>query len=198
MCTNGACTQHWIIDGANAPEKLTYHPDFVCERTKYDDAEGEGSLIPELPVKNDYDLFQSSSRNSWKGIVCPKCRRCNSRTFWNRWHCATMGCSFEIRVKHPVHSPASMLLDHDVEYTGRAPALDRIIAPVVGCESEFHGYWRIERYVLPGLGTVTHFQANKHINQHPGGAHDIFMSLQSDDIGFRRYPMLTSVGKCLN
>ena len=196
VCLNETCARYNLLAGATIPGDARRNPDFLNERTKFADLDGLPDLIPKLPDPASVDAAFSTERNSWKGIVCPKCQRCNSRTHWDAWRCATEGCDFILPVRHQVHSVGSLLADNTSEYTGRALPLDGCCAPAIEHEPEFFGYWRIQQYTLFPENTITHFMANAHINRKPGGADQILRELQVVDLGLRRFPMSNCNGKC--
>ena len=196
VCLNESCAHFNILpDGSEMPANATRNPDFIRERTQFADLNGLPDIIPALPDPQSVDAAFSTERNSWKGIVCPKCQRCNSRTDWDAWRCATDDCDFILPVKHQLHSAGSLLTDNTSEYSGRALPLDKCRAPVVEHEPEFLGYWRIQQYTLFSENTITHFMANAHINRKPGGAHQILRELQEADLGLRRFRMSSCNGK---
>ena len=195
VCLNESCALFNIFDGTAVPEDAARNPAFLKERTKFVDFDGLPDLVPALPDSESVDAAFTTERNSWKGIVCPKCQRCNSRTHWDAWRCATEGCNFVLPIKHQVHSTGSLLADNASEYSGRALPLNMCCAPVVEDEAEFFGYWRIQRYTLFLGNTMTHFMANAHINRKPGGAHQILRELQEVDLGLRRFPLSNCNGK---
>lgn len=195
VCLNESCAQYNILNGSAIPEDAQRNPDFVNERTEFADFDGLPDLTPALPDPESVDAAFSTERNSWKGIVCPKCQRCNSRTHWDAWHCATEGCDFVLPVKHQVHSAGSLITDNTSEYSGRALPLNDCCALVVEHEPEYVGYWRIQQYTLFPANTITHFMANAHINRKPGGAHQILRELQEADLGLRRYPLANCNGE---
>lgn len=57
-------------------------------------------------------------------------------------------------------------------------------------------YYTRVTYTLNGVGTITHFVANKAATARPDGPNDLFRQLQVADVGLRRYPLQQSVGKC--
>ena len=194
VCLNEACPEYSVLNGAVISEGAKRNPDFVNERTKFADLDGLPDLIPSLPDPDSVDAACSTERNSWKGIVCPKCQRCNCRTYWDAWRCATEGCDFVLPVKHQIHSVGSLVADNLAEYSGRALLLNECHAPVVEHDPEYFGYWRIQKYTLFSENSVTHFMANSHINRKPGGAHQILREMQEVDLGLRRYSLASCNG----
>jgi len=188
------CNKFWKLRGTEAPSDMDFNPDFLNERTPYPDLDGVPDLLPELPDPVA-DALISTERNSWKGLICPKCLACTSRAHWDSWRCETDGCNFVLPVKHTLRNYHSLLADHQVEETGRALPLDEWSAPIKAPKSELLGYWRIQTFSIPGLGTVTHFQSNAHINREAGGAHQILEDLQKAELDLRRNVMASSYGQ---
>ncbi len=194
MCLNDACNQFWKLNGHEAPADLAYNPLFVKERTSWPShIKPPYPLRPDLLVAdNKSDVNLAVSLASWKGMACPKCGRCNSRTQWDTWKCQTIGCGFMHGIKHTVIDPHTVLPDHGVEFTGHALPQDKHLDPITLREPECVGDWRIHTYdLLPG-NHITHFMANATINNKPGGAHDIFRALQGADMGLQRFPLAMS------
>lgn len=194
ICLNDACNQFWKLNGHEAPANLTYNPVFLKERTSW-----PSHIKPPFPLRPDLlvadnksDVNLAVSLASWKGMACPKCGRCNSRTLWDAWKCQTIGCGFTHGIKHTIIDPHAVLPDHGVEFTGHALPQDKFLDPITLREPECVGDWRIHIYdLLPG-NHVTHFMANAAINNKPGGAHDMFRALQGADIGLQRFPLAMS------
>ena len=195
VCLNEACARYNLLDGLAIPDDVERNPDFVNERTKFGDIEGLPDLIPALPDPQAFDAAFATERNSWKGIVCPKCQRCICRTHWDAWRCETDNCDFVLPVKHYVHSAGSLVADNTSEYSGRALPLNKSLAPVVEHDPDFIGYWRVQQYTLFPGNTITHFMANAHINRKPGGTHQILRELQEADLGLRRFQLSSCNGE---
>ncbi len=194
MCLNDACNQFWRLNGQEAPTDLTYDPVFLQERHPWPShIKPPYPLRPELlTADNRTDVNLAVSLASWKGMACPKCGRCNSRTLWHAWKCQTIGCGFEHGIQHNVIDPHSVLPDHGVEFTGHALPQDKYLEPITLREPAYIGDWRINTYdLLPG-NHITHFMANGVINNKPGGAHDMFRALQGADLGLQRFPLAMS------
>lgn len=194
MCLNEACNRFWKLNGQEAPSKLTYNPAFLNERTAWPtNIKPPFPLRPDLLVAdNKTDVNLAVSRASWKGMACPQCGRCNSRTLWDAWQCQTVGCGFTHGIKHTIIDPHTVLPDHGVEFVGHALPQDKHLDPVTMRAPEIIGEWRVHTFdVVPG-NHVTHFMANGVLNNMPGGAHDMFRALQGADIGLQRFPLAIS------
>lgn len=194
MCLHEQCKNFWELNGTEPPSDMKFNPAFLEERTLYADVAGLPALLPDLPDPVA-DTLISTERNSWKGLVCPKCSACTARAHWDAWRCETEGCGYVLPVQHTLRSYRSLLLDHQSEITGRALSLDTWKTPIQAPATELLGYWRIQTFTIPGMGTVTHFQSNAHINRKAGGADDILKELQEADLKLCRHKMKCSVGK---
>ncbi|KAK4695373.1 hypothetical protein P7C71_g2375, partial [Lecanoromycetidae sp. Uapishka_2] len=192
ICLNEHCEKFWTLKGAEAPSQMEFNPAFINERTLYADKDGVPDLLPRFPDPVA-DAWISTKKNSWKGLVCPNCLACTARAHWNAWRCETEGCNFVLPVKHTLRNYHSLLADHQVEETGRALALDKWATPIQAPKTELLGYWRIQTFEIPGLGTVTHYQSNAHINRKAGGAHQILEDLQKAELDLCRNKMDQSV-----
>ena len=194
MCLNDACNRFWQLNGQPAPAQLTYNPLFLNERTVW-----PSHIKPPFPLRpvllvadNKADVNLAVSRASWKGMACPECGRCNSRTFWDAWKCQTAECGFTHGIKHTIIDPHTVLPDHGVEFAGHALPQDKHVDPVMLREPEYIGDWRVHTFdLLPG-NHVTHFMANGTLNNKPGGAHDMFKALQGVDVGLQRFALAMS------
>lgn len=196
ICLNQACGEFWMLNGTIAPAKLAYCKDFLGERTLWPAYIKPAFDLKPEPLRDDPDhATLAVSLAGWKGMVCPRCGRCNSRMVWSEWQCKTENCDFSHRIQLSPIPASAVLPDHAVEYVGHALPLDRYFNQVILREPEFLGQWRIHTYDLMAGNTLTHFHANSVINQRPGGAHDIFLALQAADLDLQRFPLKTSPGK---
>ena len=191
MCLNDACSRFWKLNGRDPPARLEYNPVFLQERTSWPShIKPPFPLRPDiLVVDNKTDVNLAVSRASWKGMACPKCGRCNSRTLWNAWKCQTVGCGFTHGIKHTIIDPHTVLPDHGADFTGHALPQDKYSDPLTMRDPEYIGDWRIHTYdLLPG-NCIAHFMANSTLNNKPGGAHDMFRALQGADMKLQRFPL---------
>ena len=197
ICLNENCaTGFWKLNGSTPPADLSYSTEFLAERTKWPDhVMVPHDLLPpplEENVGNNADY--AVTRMSWKGIVCPVCKCCNSRRLWNGWDCKTPGCNYFRIAEKVVLSPRSVLDPHLIKITGHAYAMDFWNLPIVMLQPQFLGNWRIHTYDLSPDETdphnlISHFFSNHSINSVPGGPDDIFMKLQTTDLGLQRFPL---------
>ncbi|EEH17663.2 hypothetical protein PABG_00226 [Paracoccidioides brasiliensis Pb03] len=195
MCLRPFCNQFWRVNGSSPSKTLTYHPLFLRMRTQQKQpVRAPCSLVPDLLstfLKEDTDL--TSARVTWKGIVCPKCRRCISRKYWRGWICETEGCDFKYQFSMTRVSLRSVLPELEMGPVGhRLPrkGKENKTAPVV----HYMKNYRKDMFQIPGVGLITHFAANNTVNYRERGPNDLFKMLQEEDLGLRRYPLQQSVG----
>ena len=201
ICLNAECTSFFKYANGRSPANgLTYNQSFIKERTRWPE-----EVLPPYSVKPDLlelgALDQATfafSRAGWKGMVCPTCGRCNSRRDWDAWRCETAECGFVHSVSQPILTPRAVLEGHEIEFSGHALPRDECSMHIKAQRFEFQGNWRISTYELINGNVVTHFQANKPINDARGGPTDLFHDLQKDNVmGLQRHEMKQKTGLCL-
>lgn len=197
-CLNETCTKfstvNVIIPGARA-----WNPAFLNERNQW-----PAHIKAPMPIKPapptapmDGSLMETSLK-AWKGMVCPHCGRCNSRTKWDEWKCGTAGCQFEIPIRYSIIPWSELAPDHAFEAEGHSIPFDKCMEPVVRTKSAFRGWWREMRFdICPG-NFVIHYIANRVINRQPGGADEMLESLQGEKLGMQRFPMKSCAGMLLS
>ena len=190
MCLNQQCEAFWTLDGISPPATLSYNVEWLRERTAWDPKVRPAFDLkpPVLTADQGGESAFSVSRVCWKGLACPSCGRCNSRSDWHGWVCDTTGCGFRHEVPHQVLSPRAVLGAHDFPYTGHALPLD-CRAEHVREEIRFDANYRIHTFTIPGCGTITHFMANQTINTRADGPDDMFVALQKAPLGLKRFPL---------
>lgn len=202
MCLEPTCTDFWYINQSR-PDALTFHPDFLNTRSRpARTIRPHHSLIPNLlgTISED-DPEVSSMRIAWKAIVCPLCSKCVPRMFWRGWKCTDDGitgpqhqCPFQKLFNMPPVSIRSVVDDFDLGPIQRALYFNpKMAIPEIDDESLFP--YRKLTYRIRGVGSITHFVANRAINSQYGGPNDMFRTLQTGDLGLRRYRLQQSVGK---
>ncbi|KAL2854516.1 2OG-Fe(II) oxygenase superfamily-domain-containing protein [Aspergillus pseudoustus] len=206
ICVNKACATFWTLpNGAAPPSDLTYDPKFLAFRHPPGVgvlSEPHYSLIPDcMSVIPDGDPHSTFTRKAWKmGVVCPKCRQCLSRRYWDGWRCDET-CGFERRLQmHPL-SLRAVIDDYEVAAIRRAIVFDPdkepdIIVPSFDDASSLP--YRRLIYTLPGAGTVTQFVSNRFINRRAHGPDDLFIQLQDTNLGLQRYPINQTMDGTLN
>lgn len=199
MCLNSLCQYFWKLNGRQPPKELTFAPGFLnMRRQQPTSMNPQYSLVPDLLATFSKDCkYSKTSRMSWKGIVCPQCKRCIARTLWKGWVCTTEdgGCGFtHLDSPEPVDL-RSIISDFELGAVGhRYPPNN----PKVAMEPfiQYLQNYRLDTYDL-GMGNVlTHFAANNVINTRAGGPNDMFRALCMEDIGLKRHRLQASVGKC--
>lgn len=205
MCLQSKCSQYWTIGGTQ-PQDVTFDPGFLNYRTPPDSTYPSCDLVPDLLSTFNEDNFDiTSARIAWKGIICPKCNKCISRRFWRGWKCADdiavngdthdVHCEFEEKVRMRTVSLRTVIEDVELSPV-RRPLLNhdpKMAAPEVDNLS-LYPYSKLT-YNIAGIGSVTHFVANRSINSRQNGPDDLFKQLQEADLGLRRYPLQQSVGE---
>lgn len=199
MCLNGSCNSFWVMDDDAPPAELTYNAEFLQER-RLAPAEPEDppfDLVPQLPREDrGNDPTYGFRRMSWKGFVCPKCHRCNSRKRWDAWRCETQGCGFRYMINQPVLSPEAVFPGNYVQYDGHAACIDEWDSSAVKKSSTVYGKWRITTFHLMEGNMVSHFHANRPLTEAKGGADDIFIDLQRDNcMGLQRHERVQGTSK---
>lgn len=209
MCLQPTCDSFWKLHGFEPPVDLTFHANFIEARTSPDpEVVPHHDLVPNLlPTLEEDGEGVSYSRIAWKGIVCPRCQKCISRKYWHGWKCTDelipmsgkgeTGCTFEKMLTVQPVSLRSVIDDFGLGPLKRAYHFDgRFAIPDIDDKTLFP--YRKLTYRIPGVGSITHFVANRIINSRPDGPNDLFRQLQVADLGLRRYPLQHSVGKRAN
>ena len=187
-CLNKTCKKFSKVKGT--AQARQWNPDFINERSNWlAKVKAPLKVKPPPPTAPLDGTLMETSLKAWKGMVCPKCGRCNSRHKWDEWKCQTIGCDFEIPIQYHV-IPASVLApDHAFEAEGHSIPFDKFMEPVVRTESGFHGYWRKLTFEISPGNFISHYLANQIINRQPGGANEILESLQGERLGMQRFRM---------
>jgi hypothetical protein len=205
MCLEPECAEFWKIGNVSPPPELTFNPTFLRFRSRPESAiRPHYSLVPDLlSTLNEDATDVSTSRVSWKGIVCPECHKCVRRTFWRGWNCSddSIGterggklCSFEKSMKMNPISLRVVLDDFELAPIKRAMIFDKKFMIPETDDISFFPYRKLT-YKLDGVGFITHFVANKAINSRPNGPDNLFIDLQREDLGLKRFPLQSSIGK---
>ncbi|EAW12643.1 putative Rho guanyl nucleotide exchange factor [Aspergillus clavatus NRRL 1] len=205
MCLQPSCSDFWKIDGIEPPVDLTFHSNFLQSRNPpAPEIIPHHDLVPNLlPTLEEEGGGVSYARIAWKGIVCPKCRKCISRKHWCGWKCtdvlimstsvgARTSCTFEKMLPMQPVSLRSVIDDFGLGPNRRACHFDpRYAIPEIDDQTILP--YRKLTYKIPGVGCITHFVSTRTINSRPNGPNDLFRQLQVADFGLRRYPLQQSV-----
>lgn len=198
ICLNEACHDFWKLGARSPPDNMKFDGSFLAERTPW--TCGVKPSFELKPTRPTYDPSHPESQYSLqnaRGIVCPNCGRCISRARWFLWKCNTKGCDFIEMIKLTPVSPLSVMKLYTVEYAGHAVPLDKWTSPVSWQHPEFFGNWRIETYEILQGNIISHFMANKPLNEQRGGAHEMFEAIQQTDISLERFPMASCASESI-
>jgi ribosomal protein L37AE/L43A len=196
-CLNAQCSKFFFLDGKYTSNDIEFSQQFLAERTAWpEEIIPTYTLRPQIAHATDKDEPSFAySRFAWKGIVCPRCGRCNSRRHWDVWRCGKSDCSFQFSLKQPVLSHSDLFDSHDLNIKGHAIPLGSCESPVEEAHPSFIGNWRVNRYDLCPGNYVVHLQANGAVNNAPGGSNYLFTELQRDNVmGLQRFPMTSHIG----
>ena len=194
-CLNESCARFSETDGHVPQQATIWNPAFVGERTKWPTHVKPCLQIkPAPPMGLSDGSLKGTSSSAWKGMVCPICGRCNSRTKWDEWKCETNECTFEVPIYHHIVPQHQLEPDHSFPTEGHSIPCDKFQDPVMQT-SRVHGYWRVLTYELFPGNFVTHYLANQVINRQPGGADDILRALQGSKLGMQRSALKTCPSK---
>ena len=197
MCLNYECANIWQLDGSAPPADLAYNQAFLDERTEVlDQFSKPYNLKPEVlqEVDGSDGLFQYAWKEC-KGMVCPRCGRCNIRWLWSHWECQTPGCGVQHRLVSKIFTPGMTIDETEPQFTGHAIPYDRRDARLVTLSLILHPEFRIHTFEILKGCTITHFYSNLNINKQEGGPDEMFMALQQDTtLDLRRYAKSQSKG----
>lgn len=189
MCLEPSCAMFWkLCDTKIAPTTLTFHSTFLNYR--FDPTTNpvpRYELTPEF-LKVVSKLTRNTIREAWRGIICPSCSQCLPRTYWSGWKC-TEACGFQhlLTLKPiPIQEVVRVSLKRNVR-TNKS-------LMVAVCNDRSAAPYRQLTYTLPGIGTITHFMANKDITARKNGPDHLFHQMQKTDLGLRRFPLKQSQG----
>lgn len=196
MCLNDFCPAFWKLEYGVEPIELElqYNLSFLKQYTPWQCEKEPHSIMPSLPSPGANNLLGDEySITNAKGMVCPRCGRCNSREHWSGWRCKSPGCNFELSVK-PVFLPAEAVQNIYFPTLGGIPTSRDIVEDFVATKLNYHKSWRINTFIIPGssgawVGVVKHYIASTATTKELGGADDIFADLQTTDNGLQRRPM---------
>ncbi|KAI9811317.1 MAG: hypothetical protein M1826_003206 [Phylliscum demangeonii] len=192
MCLNEACPAFWTIGRAPPARYLTHARSFLARRVSVDDAVRPMCPLHTRPIEDQGSANFAYSRACWKGIVCPSCGRCVPRVDWRSWVCPTPECGFVHSLPVRPLTAAEVSDPHGIIIEGHAPPTARCLEPI---RDSFRvtRHYRMTTMEIPGCGTVTHIQANMHVNMAAGGPNDMFLTLQQADLGLKRFALTNSV-----
>ena len=136
------------------------------------------------------------TKDGWKGMVCPQCGGCSSRTDWNGWFCTTEGCGYTHIPKKPIISAPESLRGTFTRYDGSPPNSSTYDEGYINeADPLFVGHYRITKYTLSKGNFIFHFQANQQIQMAANGPDKLFTLLQQEDIGLKRHVVGSQTGR---
>ncbi|KAH7044033.1 hypothetical protein B0J12DRAFT_577991, partial [Macrophomina phaseolina] len=192
MCLRPECPQFWKLNSGNEPQEagLLYDPRFLKQHTPWPHSSAPQPLRPEhFSLGPTPMLGEDVSWAAAKGLVCPKCGRCNSREAWEGWECGSATCDFSYSLPHANVPPQALHDMYNPVASGYATSRD-LFSPILPLQVQFAHNYRINYFTIPGIeGFVAHFIANKTINAEPGGPDDMWTEMQTADLGLRRRPL---------
>ncbi|PNS18046.1 hypothetical protein CAC42_4005 [Sphaceloma murrayae] len=190
MCLHSTCPNFWLLSSGNIPSEasLVYDPRFLKQCTPWTSETPPYSLRPALPSPSSR-LGESVSFAMTRGMCCPDCGKCSSRSKWAGWFCE---CGFSHTPPHPV-IPRTLVRDpwHPVSnlYAQCHDWADANLNTTV----RFSHNYRVVTYEIPGLQgcSINHLVANRTVNEEPKGPDDMFETLQQVDCGLERRRFVT-------
>lgn len=188
LCLNPTCPAFWKLeDGTSAPSGvLDYNPAFLLHRTPWACEKEPYSVRPPLPTIGQA-IGDNLTYENTRGVVCPKCGRCNQRYKWAGWHCASLGCDWEgLRPQHLAVVPKALHTPWDMFGDGPALARHKHAAGVDVSVRHIAGY-KVTTYTFEGVeGRLVHAAANNRVNGVKWGADEMFADIQTADMGLER------------
>ncbi|OXV10959.1 hypothetical protein Egran_01280 [Elaphomyces granulatus] len=199
MCLQSTCRRFWKIGESDPPLDLTYNSAFLRFREDPDESLlPYSSLVPDLlsTFPNDISDYHFSPI-TLKGIVCPLCRKCVSRKWWNGWWCTdpsdstASSCRFNKRLDMPPVSLRSVVPDLEIGAIKRAVGPNPKPPHQIPPDVQFSRAYLKLTYHIERVGSVTHFMANRDTLGRPNGPNDLFAQLQAANLGLRRNRLRT-------
>lgn len=197
VCLNEACQDFFILNGEVMTVR-SINQALINERTEWPtNIKPPFAIKTPIPTNQLVDPMMETSVSTWKGMICPNCGKCNSRTNLDIWECSNEACDFSMNIAHTVFPAAALTPDHNFEAEGHAICFDTYDEDVIARTTEVIGYYRKETYQLSPGNSITHYIANKIINEQNGGPDDMLKALQGEKMGMRRLLMQNSPGQCI-
>ncbi|KAF2175774.1 hypothetical protein K469DRAFT_743187 [Zopfia rhizophila CBS 207.26] len=192
MCRQPECNLFWRLENSNEPDEagLLYEPRFLKQRTAWPNDNHRYSLAPNLmELRNQYVPGDDVSHAAWKGIVCPKCSRCNSRESWLGWEYRNITYDFTYLFPHTVIPPQALHDPHFPLTAGYTLSRGKHNA-LINITVKFAHNYRINIFEAPRIEDfVAHLVANKTVIEEENGRDDMSVELQKKDIGLRHRPL---------
>ncbi|KAJ5495087.1 hypothetical protein N7539_000203 [Penicillium diatomitis] len=196
MCLQPSCSQFWKVGGSEPAEDalFEYHPTFLNQRLSTQPGIPDPGPLAQIFDKNLSSSQGTTSREEWKGIVCPQCHKCIQRITWDAWDCSndparapSETCRY--RAERRIRAVPLLSVTEGAK-AFRSNQLACAIKPAV--DNLTCAPYEMRVYEVPGGGWVTHFAANPQINESSNGPNFLFDRLQVINLGLRRYPLTNS------
>ena len=194
-CLEGICPDFFKFPNGYIPNDsgLDYSKAFMAERTAF---EGD---IPELsyPILTEESLkelglfgHETAARH---GIVCPDCKCCIRRRWWDKLECENEDCNFVLNVPRASITIDKLLESPDSDKKKKKKSLERCWGQIQKMESVCGAYKRTS-YGIPNaegkiIGSVFHFQVDEATNSEEGGPDNIFRDIQEGKLPLERNPV---------
>lgn len=191
LCLNSDCDRLWkLANGKDAPYgELDYHPAFLLARTPWNTEKAPFDLNPGIPDLGR-TFGDALSFINTRGIVCPRCGRCNYRYLWRGWQCDAPGCEWRLDAPRQVVQAQNLgFTAWDMPCSGYG--LTKVTCkPAASVQHGYHNGHKALRLTFEGLqGCVMLLKASQRTNAEPGGPDDMFRELQVGNIGLERRMM---------
>lgn len=179
MCLNVICSEFFKINGAQISTNLKYSQEFIdCRQPWPVNAPALQSLTPSIPQDATGQVY---TRDSHNGMVCPACKCCTIRKYWDHWQCDCGHIQFPAQRHIQIQSLVGpMKIKRNNMYQN----------PVMQCPEVSWGNYRVVQYNIPSIGSaIWHLKASDVVNSLPGGPDDMFAAFEGDSsIGLQRWP----------
>jgi hypothetical protein len=205
MCLIPECVKFWKYSNTMEPDEssLRYDPRWLKKFTPwlYSNDPEPVRPAPFVPVDGDH-VTASMSRRACRGRVCDHCGACILRVKWQSWECCGEGGCGRSYPLPPSATlvPLSKLEDANFPKSTKGlpisrAAVDSLNVVVTEIQNDIGGY-KIMRYDVPGTNSyVLHLTAGLYPTQEPGGANDMWKTLQESPPDLIRQQMDMSFGK---
>ncbi|KAL1596419.1 hypothetical protein SLS60_009065 [Paraconiothyrium brasiliense] len=195
LCLQRDCVAFWKLPKRSGQlcevdeRTLIYDPRFVRQRTSWQN-EGLRYPLEHNPIEiSEYAKPEYLySTIGWKGVVCPQCRACVMRLNFSGWFCKTPNCGWR-RLAPKMFMPAASIIDPAPSFPrtdGYTPSRDIAMGNIRVAKPIYANNYRMNRFDIPEAGYIVHCLANETICKEPDGPDDMFMELQTIDIGLER------------
>ncbi|KAF2665469.1 hypothetical protein BT63DRAFT_66628 [Microthyrium microscopicum] len=195
MCLNEKCAEFCKVSGTQLDcAVLEYNPHFLCMELPTPIPQPTEPLVPHqfVPSTGENYAFNLAVRAT-KGNVCPTCRQCvgRSRLVGKAWECDNPDCNYSITVPQGVLTGPNVTAEQrPLLYNGQARCNDVVCQDLnspITIRKFFDGAYTYKRYDIPGTDSfVVHIAPNRSGLEGPARPHDLFESLQKEDVGMKR------------